>query len=168
MTISKIIILSIGVLISLATIIMMPKLLFRKIRNKNSEEGKLKLSYGIWFATLFLSGSLIMGKGIFIFNEAIDNIYKTSLSVSLLELLKKGSLFIGLGIIWLMIWYYIINILSIIIMGKRDEVKEIEIDNCSYFLVRGILLIGFIICLLPVFEIILRTFMPSVQIPFYH
>jgi hypothetical protein len=168
MNTSKTFILTIAVLIALAILIMILQLLFRKVKNKNSEEGKLKLSYGVWFATLFLSGSLIMAKVISIFSETIDNIYKISTANNLLESFKMGSLFIGLGIVWLLLWYFIVNILSILVVGKRNEVKEIETDNFSYFIVRGILLIGFTVCLLPVFENILRAFMPNVQIPFYH
>ena len=168
MNTSKTVILTIAVLIALAILIMILQILSRKVKNKNSEDGKMKNSYGVWFATLFLSGSLIMERVIFIFSETIDNVYKISSSNNLFESFKMGSLFIGSGVVWLLLWYFIVNILAIIIMGKRNDVKEIETDNYSYFLVRGILLIGFTICLLSVFEIILRGFMPSVQIPFYH
>jgi hypothetical protein len=168
MNTSKTIILTIAVLVALAILIMTLQLLSRKTKNKNSEDGKLKLAFGLWFATLFLSGSLLMSRVISVFSETIDNIYKISPANSLFENFKMGSLFIGLGIVWLLLWYFIVNILSIIVMGKRNEVKEIETDNYSYFLVKGTLLIGFTSCLLPVFEIILRAFMPNIQIPFYH
>ena len=45
---------------------------------------------------------------------------------------------------------------------------EMESDNYSYFLIKGILLIGLILSFMPVYEIILSAFIPSVQIPFYH
>lgn len=168
MNTSKTAILTIAVLISLAILILILQLFSRRPKSKNSEDGKLKLSYGLWFATLFLSGSLIMAKVIAVFSETIANVYKINPSNRIFESFKMGSLFIGLGIAWLLLWYFIVNILSIIVMGKRNEMKEIETDNYAYFLVRGVLLIGFTICLLPVFEIIIRAFMPSVQIPFYH
>ncbi|MBS1750379.1 MAG: hypothetical protein JST63_10785 [Bacteroidetes bacterium] len=168
MNTSKTVILTIAILIALVILIMTIQLLSRKTKNKNSEDGKLKLSYGIWFITFFLSGSLVMSKVVFVLNESIDNIYKTIPTKSLFESFKMGSLFIGLGIVWLLLWYFILNILSVLIMGKRNYVKEIETNNYSYFLVKGIILIGFTICLLPVFEIILREFMPNIQIPFYH
>jgi hypothetical protein len=168
MNTSKTIILVIATFVALAILIMIIQLLLRKVQNKNSEAGKTKLSYGIWFAGLFLSGSLIIANTISFFAEAVDNIYKIYPSNAGIESFKTGSLFIGLSIGWLILWYFIVNILSILVIGKRNEVKEVETDNYSFFLVRGIILIGFAICLLPIFAIILRALMPSVQTPFYH
>lgn len=165
---TKTIILSIAALIALAIIVLIIRVLLRKAKNKNAEDGRIKLSWWIWFAGLFLSGSLITAKAISIFSEAVDNIYKINSTKAILESFKTGSLFIGLSIVWLLLWYFIVNTLSVLITGKRNEANEIDSDNYSFFLVRGILLIGFTICLLPVFEIILRAFIPSVQIPFYH
>lgn len=164
----KIIILTVATLVTLAIIVMVIQVLLRRAKNKISEDEKIKLSFGIWFMTLFLSGSLITAKAISVFAEVIDNIYKTNPAKAILESFKTGSLFIGLSIVWLLLWYFIVNTLSVLILGKRNETIEVDIDNYTFFLVRGIMLIGFTICLLPVFEIILRAFIPSVNIPFYH
>jgi hypothetical protein len=163
----KTLILSSTVLIALAILTLTLQFLTRK-QAKVSSEGKIKPSFGIWFGGLFLSGTLILQKAIFLFNEAIDNIYKIGAPNNAFAIFKTGSLFIGLGIMWMVIWYFITNILSIIIMGMRNEKKEMENDNSGYFLVKGFLLMGFTICLLPVFEIIIRNFIPTIQLPFYH
>jgi hypothetical protein len=168
MNISKTIILTIAAFFALALLQVITQLLLRKVKAVNADEGKLKLSYAVLFATLFLSGSLIAVKAVSVFSEAIDNIYKINPGNSLLECFKIGSLFIGLSLVWLILWHFIVKAMSVIINGKRNDVKEIESDNYSFFLVRGILLVGFTICFLPVFEIILRSFMPNVQLPFYH
>ncbi|MDH7462591.1 hypothetical protein QEG73_14940 [Chitinophagaceae bacterium 26-R-25] len=165
---TKAVILSIAAFISLAIIIMVIQFLSRKLKNKSHEDGKIKLSFGIWFSTFFLSASLIMARTIVVFGEAVDNVYKITPDRGLFESFKKGSLFIGLSILWLLIWYIAVNRLSYLVMGKRKPANEIDIDNYTFFIVRGILLIGFTICLLPAFDIILREFIPSVQIPFYH
>jgi len=165
---SKSIVLSLAVLVALATTIMLIKVLLRKAKNKNSEDGRIKLSFGIWSTTLFLSCSLIITKAISLLSMAVDNIYKIAPAKIIPESFKEGSLFIGLSLTWLLLWYYIVNILSVLVTGKRSEAREVDTDNYVFFLISGILLIGFIICLLPAFEIILRVFIPSVDMSFYH
>ncbi len=165
---SKTIILTIAALVALAIMLLIIKFLMRKFKNKGQLEGKFKLSLGVWFATMFLAASIIALKAISIFTIAIDNIYKTNSSNLIRESAKAGALLIGLSAVWFIIWYFIVGILSITITGKRIEEKEIEADNYSYFIIRGSLLIGFTLCLMPIFEIILRKFIPSVEIPFYH
>jgi hypothetical protein len=99
---------------------------------------------------------------------ALDNIYKNILDNLYGQLIETTSLFIGLSAVWFLILYFISNLLSVTIVGKRKNMNEIESDNVSYFLIKGILIIGFVFCLSPVFEIILRRFIPSIEIPFYH
>ena len=82
--------------------------------------------------------------------------------------LLRRWLLSGLGVVWFVVWFYIANLLAVIIVGKRIDSNEMEADNRSYFLIKGFLVIGFMLCLLPIFETLLRVFMPSVEIPFYH
>lgn len=168
MNTTKTIILCIAAFIALTIIILIIQVLFRKVKNKNTEDGRIKLSIGIWFASLFLSGSFITVKAIYIFSEAVDNIFKINPAKAVFESFKTGSLFIGLSIVYFLFLYLMVNTLSILIIEKRNDTNEINNNNYSYFLIKGILLIGFTICILPVFEIILRALIPSIQIPFYH
>lgn len=168
MNTSKTLALTISVIIAILIMLLIIQLLLRKLKPKSVIEGKFKNSYGVWFTTLFLAASIITSKAMSVLNEAFDNIYK-NVSINILgEVAKTASLFIGVSATWFMIWYLVANILSMTIAGKRNDLNELESDNSSYFLIKGVLIIGFILCLLPVFEIILRTFIPNIQIPFYH
>jgi len=168
MNTSKTVTLTIIGILAIVIIILVIQFLLRKLKTKSEQEGRLKNSYGVWFAALFIAATITMGKAIILFNEAIDNIYKNVSTNVIGEVAKMASLFIGLSAFWFIVWYFVANLLSVTILGNRKDQNEIEADNVSYFLIKGVLIIGFILCLLPVFEIILRTFMPNVQMPFYH
>lgn len=165
---SKTVTLTIIGVVAIVIMLLVIQLLLRKLKIKSEQEGRLKNSYGVWFATLFIAATITMGRTIAILGEAIDNIYKNISTNINGEVAKTASLFIGLAAFWFIVWYFVANLLAVTILGKRKDQNEIEADNVSYFLIKGVLIIGFILCLLPVFEIILRTFMPNVQIPFYH
>ena len=168
MNISKTITLAIAGLVAIAIVLLIIQLLLKKLKLKSEIDGRLKLSYAIWFVTLFIAASIVNSKTISILSEAMDNIYKMNPPNILGESIKAISLFIGLGAVWFVIGVYIANLLVVIIVGKRRDSNEMEADNCSYFLIKGFLVIGFVLCLLPTFEILLRTFITSVQLPFYH
>ncbi|MBS0646256.1 MAG: hypothetical protein JSR97_06660 [Verrucomicrobia bacterium] len=168
MNTSKTVTLTIVGIVAIVIMLLVIQLLLRKLKTKSEQEGRLKNSYGVWFATLFIAATITMGRTITILGEAIDNIYKNISTNITSEVAKTASLFIGLSAFWFIVWYFVANLLSVTILGNRKDQNEIETDNVSYFLIKGILIIGFMFCLLPVFEIILRTFMPNVQIPFYH
>ena len=168
MNTSKTIALIIAGLIAIAIVLLIIQLLLKKLKQKSELDGKLKLSYGIWFATLFIAAVLVTVKTMTILSEAIDNIYKMNATNAIVETSKAASLFIGLSAVWFLVWYFIANLLSTLITGNRNEVNEMEADNYAYFLIKGVLIIGFILCLSPIFETLLRAFMPSVQLPFYH
>lgn len=162
------IILVITSLISVSIAFLMVQILLRKIKRVAEIEGKLKISYGIWFITLFSAAVFVLTKTIISLDEAINNIYKINVEKPILEIVKTSSLCIGFAGMWFLICYFISNIFSMIITGNRKQLKEMELDNYTYFLIKGISIIGFVICLSPVFETILRAFMPNIQIPFYH
>lgn len=155
-------------LIAVSIIFLLIQILLRKIKRVAEIEGKLKISYGIWFTTLFLAAVFVITKTIISLGEAINNIYKINVGKPIVEIAKTSSLFIGFGAMWFLICYLISNIFSMLITGNRKQLKEMEADNYTYFLIKGISVVGFVTCLSPVFETILRAFMPSIQIPFYH
>lgn len=168
MNTSKAITLTIICILAIIIMLLVIQLILRKLKSKSEYEGRLKNSYGVWFATLFVAATITIAKTIAILTEAIDNIYKNFTTNIIGEVAKMTSLFIGLSAFWFIFWYFIANILAITILGNRKDQNEIEMDNVSYFLIKGILIISFILCLSPAFEIILRAFMPSIQTPFYH
>jgi len=168
MNTSKIITLAIASLVSISIMLMVVQLLILKLKPKSETDGKIKLSYGIWFSSLFISATIITSKAILVLSEALDNIYKFNLQNTVLESAKITSFYIGSAMVWFVAWVYIASFLTKIICGKRINANEIEADNCAYFLIRGMMLIGLIFCSMLVFEIMIRLFIPSIEIPFYH
>jgi hypothetical protein len=136
MNTSKTITLIIACFVAIAIILLIIQMLLRKIKLKSELDGKLKLAYGIWFAELFLAATFITSKTIIVLSEAIDNIYKMNSSNAIVETTKAASLFIGLAAVWFVIWYIIAKVPSTLIAGNRNELKEMEADNCAYFLIR--------------------------------
>ncbi len=167
MNIRSTITLTLVAVIAFAILLFIIQLLLKKLKSSSeAEESYIRSSYAVWFSTLFISASIIVMTAIKLLSEALDNINKHFASSALKETIKTASLFIGLSIVWFVIWYAVSHILSKLILEKRSN--EMESENWSFFLIRGVLQIGLTLCLSTIFEIILRAFIPTIQIPFYH
>lgn len=163
----KIMILSAAALVMLSMLLFLARFLLRKIISKKPEGEAITLASGIWFSTFFLSGTILISKTIFVFIEVVDIFLKINPADAMLNDFKTGSFLSGLTMLWLTLWYFLTNTLTIIITGKRNTVEEAQVNNYIHFLIRGIIHLGFIICLLPAFEMMLRTFIPHIEVPFY-
>lgn len=163
---SKILTFSLFIPVILTTNLIIIQLLTRKIKAKHNDEGALKLAVGIWLSILFTAATIITTKSASIFYETYDQI--AIKPENLYPVLKICSIFTGLGLTWFIIWFYITRVFSLFILGPRNESKEAEANNIAFFIVRGCIFLGFIICLTPAFEALLRLFLPTVEIPFYH
>jgi len=157
---------SVGI-IAFAISLIVTQLLIRKEKSKSEIEGKILLSYGILFSSWVISFSLLNFKTLSILNELADTIYKLNTIDPVLEIAKTSVMFIGLTNTWLILWYFIAKALSVLFIGNRMEVYEIENNNYVYFVLRGIVFIGFVYSLLPVFDLVLRAFLPNIEIPYY-
>ena len=164
---SKVISLTLIGIVALAISLTVTQLFTRKEKLKSEKEEKINLAYGILFSTWLVAFIILNLKSILILSEFIDILSKTTATDSRIEMLKTSTLLIGLTNIWLIVLYFITKAFSIIFIGKRKNVYEIENNNYPYFLMKGVLFIGFIYFLMPVFEIILKVFSPSIEIPFY-
>lgn len=164
---TKIITLTVIGIIAMAISLTVTQLFLRKAKSKSENEGKINLAYGILFLTWVIAFSLLNLKSISVMSEYIDTVYKTNSANHLAEIAKTSVLFIGLTNVWLILWYFITQAFSLLIAGKRTDVNEIENNHYTYFLMKGIVFIGFIYCLIPVFEMLLRTFLPNIEIPYY-
>lgn len=167
MELTKTITLTIVGIIAFAISLTVTQLLIRKEKTKSEREGKILLSYGILFSSWVICFSLLNSKALSILNEFADTIYKVNTTNPFAEVGKTSILFIGLTNTWLIIWYYITKALSVIFTGKRNEVNEIESNNYVYFVLKGIVFIGFVFSLMSIFEIVLRAFFPNIDIPYY-
>lgn len=154
-------------IIAVAISLTVTQLLIRKEKTKSESDGKFLLAYGFLFSSWVISFSLLNFKTISVLNEFADTVYKVNTVNPLVEIIKTSVLFIGLTNAWLVLWYFITKALSLLFTGKRKDVNEIENNNYVYFLMKGIVFIGFIYALIPLFESVLRTFIPEIEIPYY-
>lgn len=164
---TKIITLTVIGIIAMAISLTVTQLFLRKAKTKSENEGKINLAYGIFFLGWVITFSLLNVKSISVMGEYIDIVYKTNSANHLTDITKTSVLFIGLTNVWLILWYFITQAFSLLIAGKRTDVNEIENNHYSYFMMISIVFIGFIYCLMPVFEMLLRTFLPNIEIPYY-
>lgn len=164
---TKIITLSVIGIIAIAVSLTITQLFLRTAKLKSEKEEKINLAYGILFLGWVISFSLLNVKSISIMSEYVDTVFKTNSANHLAEISKTSVLFIGLTNFWLILWYLITKAFSILIAGKRTDVNEIENNHYTYFLMKGVVFIGFVYCLMPVFEMLLRTFLPTIEIPYY-
>lgn len=164
---TKIITLTVIGIIAMAISLTVTQLFLRKAKSKSENEGKINLAFGILFLGWVITFSLLNVKSISIMSEYIDTVYKTNSTNHLADIATTSVLFIGLTNVWLTLWYFITQAFSLLIAGKRTDVNEIENNHYTYFLMKGIVFIGFIYCLMPVFEMLLRTFLPTIEIPYY-
>lgn len=167
MDITKTITLTFVGIIAFAISLTVMQLFIRKEKFKSESEGKILLAYGILFSSWVISFAMLNFKTLSILNEFADTIYKINTENPLLEIVKTSVLFIGLTNFWLILWHFITKALSLLFTGKRNEVKEINNNNYVYFILKGIVFIGFVYTLMPLFESVLRAFFPNIDIPFY-
>jgi hypothetical protein len=157
---------SVGI-IAFAISLTVTQLFIRKEKSKSESDGKILLAYGILFSSWVISFSMLNFKTLSVLNEFTDTIYKVNTENPLLEIVKTSVLFIGLTNTWLILWYFITKALSLLFTGKRNDANEIESNNYVYFILKGIVFIGFVYTLMPVFESVLRAFFPNIEIPYY-
>jgi hypothetical protein len=168
MNLLKLITISCSIVISFILLLFLIYFLTRNYKSKLNPDGKLKISFGIWFAAIFMAGTNVISTILSTTFELIDNIIKIQPPQLYTELIKAISLVIGTGFTWLILWFFVITFLTKIIPIKLDHHEEMEDDNFAYFLIKGIMLVGIIFSLSPLLSLILRALIPNVEIPFYH
>jgi hypothetical protein len=144
------------------------RLLLQKFKFITESDNKTKVSYGLWLAVLIITYSVNSTKTIGLLVEAFDTISKLNVGNLYLQMFQTSAIFIGLNIVWFIVWYFFSDLLLMIVLGKRHIIKELENDNISYFLVRGAILFGIVLSFLSVYETLLRVFLPTINVPFYH
>ncbi len=164
----KLITLVISVIFSFLLLVFIVYFLTKKFKSKLNNNGKLKISFGIWYAGLFLCGANIISTVINTLSELIDNLVKINPPNFNLQLIKSISLIIGIGFTWFILWFFVVKFLISSIRLKIDEHQEMEDDNFSYFIIKAAMLLGVIFSLSFLLSLVLRTFIPNVEIPFYH
>jgi hypothetical protein len=164
---NKILTLSVVGVLALATSLTITQIFLRKIKSVSEADGKIKSAYAILFLTWMSGFTMLNSKIMTILSEYIDAISKTNPPNPLPEIAKTASIFIGMGSVWLIILHFSTKVFSTLFAGKRNTLIEVENNHFAYFLMRGLIFLGFAYILLPVFEILLRSFLPTFDFPFY-
>lgn len=164
----KLITVSCAIILSFILLLLIAYFLTKNFKSKINSDGRLKLSFGIWYAAIFLSGANVISSITDIVFEVIDNLIKIQPANFYFALVKTISLVIGAGFIWLVLWFLVVKFLTKLIPLKFDENEEMEDDNFSYFIVKSAILIGIVFSLSSLLSLILRALIPNVEIPFYH
>ncbi len=167
MELRKIVALTVIGIMAMAISLSITQFFLGKAKMKSESEGKINLSYGIFFLSWVISFSLLNVRFVSVMSEYLDGIYKASSSHQFSEIAETSVLFIGLTNVWLISSYYITEIFSLVLFERKGLVKEIENNHYTFFLMKGFVFIGFVNCLMPVFEMLLRVFLPTLEIPFY-
>lgn len=158
---------SIITIASLAISLTLTQLILRKARQRSAIEGRTLLSYAILFFSWVIVFTMINVRSLQVINEYLDNIYKTKTPASLADIVRTTIIFVGLANVWLIVCHLMSRTFSMVIMGQRDRVVEMDNDNYAFFLMNGALFVSVAYCLMPVFEMIVRLFFPTIEIPYY-
>jgi len=164
----KLIILLSYVVIATCIAILIINLLTLRIKQKSIIDGKIGLSYGIWFVSLFLSLSVLLYASFEQLQTAIDMLMISPTQNFWTPILRMSSLHLGFAVLVFIIWYYVIGLLATVILGNRKDKFEAEGDNYVYFLIKGTLLFCSIWLLVFPLRTVLTYFLPSVELPLFH
>jgi hypothetical protein len=164
---TKIVTLTLLGLLAFSTSLAVTKIYFRKAKAVSDVEGKTKVSYAIHFLSWLICFSILNMKIMAVMNEYLDSILKTNLPNPIPEIAKTASIFIGLSNVWLIFLHYMTKIFSSFFTGKRNELMEIENNHYVYYLIRGSIFVGLVYCLMQVYEMLIRFFLPAIEFSFY-
>jgi hypothetical protein len=160
--------LTLAAIIAIAMLLSVIQLLLKKLKPVSEADSRIRTAYGVWFGGLFVAASLVAAKAIVFLAEAMDNVYKIGAANLIFELVKVSALYVGLSVLWFLLWFFIGKLLTSVMMGTRNDPEEMALNNTGYFLIRGLLVAGLIFCLSPVLDSLFRAVMPNIPLPFYH
>lgn len=150
-------------------ILMAIQFLSKKLNIKYEKDNKINISYAIWASSILISFFILLKVAL----EETENAIEIIINPKCIEdafsgVMQRIAINIGFTFIFTFLSYYIVYNVINLTLGKRTNSIEIEKDNRGYFILKGIILILFVISLVTVFEQLLKWFSPVVDIPFYH
>lgn len=164
----KLISIAIIVITSFILLLLTTNLFTRQYKSRLNSKGKVKLSFAVWYAAIFLSGANIINSSIPLIIQSIDNIIKKNSSHLYQDIMKAISLLLGTAFVWFIAWLFIAKLFTKLIFFKTNELEEMEEDHYSYFIVKAMVLIGIVFSLAPLLSEVLRPLVPSIQTTFYN
>ena len=154
-----------------ATVLMLIVIQFltKKQNIKSETEEKINTSYAIWLSSILVTFFMFLRIALDQTENAIEVIiYSKTIDDTFVQVMQKIAIYTGFTFLFTFISYYIVHNVLKLTLGNRIDSLEIEKDNRSYFIIKGVLLILLVFCLVNIFEHFLRWFAPVVDTPFYH
>lgn len=160
---------SIVAIVATALMLMSIQFLAKKLNIKSEKEEKITVSYSIWISSIMISFFLYSKVALGLIENSIELIiYSKTIDNAFIAVMQKIAVFSGFTFLFTFLAYYIVHILLIFIIGKRNESIEMEKENTGYFIIKGVLLILLVFSLITIFEHFLGWFVIKVDTPFYH
>lgn len=160
---------SIVAIVATALMLMLIQFLAKKLNIKSEKEEKIKVSYSIWVSSILVSFFLFLKVALGIIENSIELIiYSKTTDNVFIAVMEKIIIFSGFTFLFTFLTYYIVQILQVFFIGKRNDSIEMEKENTGYFIVKGIIIILLAFSLISIFEHLLGWFVIKVETPFYH
>ena len=143
--------------------------LTKKMNIKNDSSQRINTSFSIWVSSVLISFFIFLKIALEQVENSIEIIIKIdSIDNTFFAVMEKIAIFIGFTFLFTFLSLYLIDKSLQFILGNRINQIEIEKENVSYFLIKGISLILFVYSVSLIFEHFLKWFMPVIETPFYH
>lgn len=156
------------VILSFMLLLLTAYLFTKKHKSRLDEDGKLKRSYALWYAAIFLAGTKVIAQVLDISVEISDIVIKTRPNGLILTLTKAIALVVGSAFMWFVLCVFATQVLIPFVSFKTSESEEMADDHLGYFVIKSAMLIGVVFCSAAVVSLFLKTFVPAIQIPYYH
>lgn len=160
---------SLVAIVATALMLMLIQFLAKKQNITPEENQKVSISYAVWISSIMIAFFMFLKVALGLIENSIELIiYSKTIDNAFIAVMQKIAIFTGFTFITTFLAYYIVHILMIFAIGKRNLSIEMEKENTGYFIIKGIILMLLVFSLVNVFEHLLGWFIIQVETPFYH
>lgn len=160
---------SIVAIIATALMLMLIQFVAKKQNIKSEKDQKNSISYTVWLSSIMIAFFIFLKVALSLIENSIELIiYSKSIENTFISVMQKIAIFSGFTFLFTFLTYYVVHILLIFIIGKRNDGIEMGKENTGYFIIKGIILILFVFSLTTIFEHFLGWFVIKIDTPFYH
>ncbi|MXV50340.1 hypothetical protein GS399_05095 [Pedobacter sp. HMF7647] len=143
-------------------------LLWKRFKSKNAADGNLNPAYVTWFSGLFVAGLIVLSDVMKAVQEASDNLLKLDADGLKMNTAKTILVIEAVALCWFIVLYLVVESVFRLLFRKVDEHVQMQEEMVSYFLFKGFFVVGVVYSFSVVLQTVLRLFIPSVDLPFFH
>lgn len=134
---------------------------------RRKKEKDLNVSEGIYAATLLVSAALIMAQAVQNLGLAFDVTQKLYPQKFWMSFLKIGSVIAVSGLLLFLLTVVAARWLSVLVVGDRHPLIELDADHRGYALLRAGLLLALTLLVIGFSGAVFQLMIPEVELPFY-